>query len=662
MRPLIVLILTVFGTAAPLAQVPRNAPAAGGGSSDRIAEAYAQFLMAHRHEDDNKIDDAIAAYRRAMVLDPNAAEIVSDLADLYMRENKRPEAITAAEQALKIDPESREAHRILGTIYASTATMPARGRGGNPPASRDSDLAKGIFHLEQAVKGVTRSDPNLRAMLSQLYLADSNFDKAIPMLAELVKQEPGWQEGVGLLMEAYAAAGREAEWVKWLEEAAPEDPQLYARLGDYYSGEEKWKEAAQNYELALPAQPRSFDLRRRYASALLNAGTPVDVAKARVALQEALTLRPNDENTLFLLSQAERRAGALTDAERTARRIVTANPRSARGFVALSEVLEERQRYDLVIEALEPAVPAFRGAQGSAALNMLLPHLGFAYERVGQPEKAIATFEEARKLAPGDPIITSYLVQAQISGKKYPAALDTVRVIRKQHPQDLRLARLEAQALHESGKSDQGIAVLEEFVQKQGNDPRAHIALAQAYSEAQRGSRAVQVLQSAQTRFPSDSTMLTFELGAVYDKQKRHAEAEAAFRQVLAREPENAPALNYLGYMLAERGEKLDESVDLVKRALRIEPENGSYLDSLGWAYYKAGNFDLAHDNLKRAADQLMRNSVVQDHYGDVLSKLSRWDEAIAAWTRAIEGDGDAIDKSDIDRKIRSARQRLPRR
>ena len=126
------------------------------------------------------------------------------------------------------------------------------------------------------------------------------------------------------------------------------------------------------------------------------------------------------------------------------------------------------------------------------------------------------------------------------------------------------------------------------------------------------------MLQNGQAKLPS-ATILTFELGAVYDKQKRPTEAEAAFRQVIASDPEHAAALNYLGYMLAERGEKLDESVDLVKRALKIDPENGSYLDSLGWAYYKAGKLDLAAESLKRAADQLTRNSVIQDHYGDVL-------------------------------------------
>ena len=36
---------------------------------------------------------------------------------------------------------------------------------------------------------------------------------------------------------------------------------------------------------------------------------------------------------------------------------------------------------------------------------------------------------------------------------------------------------------------------------------------------------------------------------------------------------------------------------------------------------------------------------MIQDHYGDVLFKLGRYDEAIAAWTRALAGDGDSIDR-----------------
>ena len=114
--------------------------------------------------------------------------------------------------------------------------------------------------------------------------------------------------------------------------------------------------------------------------------------------------------------------------------------------------------------------------------------------------------------------------------------------------------------------------------------------------------------------------------------------------------------------MLAERGERLNESVDLVKRALALEPDNGSYLDSIGWAYFKDNKLDLALDHLHRAADMLTTNSVVQDHYADVLFRLGRYNDAIAAWNKALSGDGDAIDRGDIDKKIRSARQKLPRK
>jgi len=55
-------------------------------------------------------------------------------------------------------------------------------------------------------------------------------------------------------------------------------------------------------------------------------------------------------------------------------------------------------------------------------------------------------------------------------------------------------------------------------------------------------------------------------------------------------------------------------------------------------------------------------NSVIQDHYGDVLFKRGRVDDAIAAWTRALAGDRDQIDAGNIDKKIKSAKQKLGRR
>ena len=634
-------------------------------AADPVAEAYSQFLMAHRLEDDNDIDGAIAAYKRAITLDAQAADVVAELADLYLRQNRVPEAIAAGEQALKIAPSNRGAHQVLGTIYASLATG-GTGRGQNQRGSAETErenMTKAIQHLEQAIEGpVGRADANLRATLARLYVGSSAFDKAIPLLAELVKQEPQWQDGATLLVEAYAAAGRSEDALTFLEEAVKQDPDLLPTLADFYGRDRRWRDAATAYEQALKVSPRSFDLRVRYASMLLNTGGRDDAVKARDALREALSTRATDERALYLSSLAERRSGDLDAAESAARRLIAQNGRNPRGFAALSEALEERRRYQAVVDALAPAMSNFRSGQdASSSLTLLLPHLGFAYLQVGQFDKAVGTFEEARKLAPRDPSLTGYLIQAQMSARNFSAAAELARQARAQDPDNLVLARLEAQALRQGGKGDQAVSLLEGVVQKHADDPDAYVALAELYNEANRGAQAVKVLQDAQIRFPSESA-LTFELAAVLEKQKKYSESEAVFRQLIAKEPAHAGALNYLGYMLAERGERLDESIVLIQRALKIDPDNGSYLDSLGWAYFKGGKLDLAEEQLKRASDQLLTNSVVQDHYGDVLARMGRPDQAIAAWTRALAGDGDSIDRAEIDKKIKSARGKLPKR
>ena len=170
----------------------------------------------------------------------------------------------------------------------------------------------------------------------------------------------------------------------------------------------------------------------------------------------------------------------------------------------------------------------------------------------------------------------------------------------------------------------------------------------------ERYEAALSVLVRAGEKFPGDVTV-SFVAGSVYERQKRFADAERKFREVLAKDPLHAPALNYLGYMLADRGERLDEAVGYIKRALAADPYNGAYLDSLGWAYFRQNKLDLADQNLSKAAAQRARDSAVQDHYGDLLFKLGRYQEAVSVWQRALGGDGEQIDRGAIDRKMRSA-------
>ena len=47
---------------------------------------------------------------------------------------------------------------------------------------------------------------------------------------------------------------------------------------------------------------------------------------------------------------------------------------------------------------------------------------------------------------------------------------------------------------------------------------------------------------------------------------------------------------------------------------------------------------------------------MIQDHHGDLLAKRGRTAEAIAAWQRALAGDGESIDRAAIEKKIKTAK------
>ena len=138
-------LIAVFGVSIPLAADAaavqgtargQRPPSAVASSPEAVADAYAQFLLGHRFEENEDETSAIAAYKRAMELDPKSAEIPAQLAGLYLKQSKVQEAMTAAEAALKIAPTNREVNRVLGTVYAALSERSEERRVGKECRSR----------------------------------------------------------------------------------------------------------------------------------------------------------------------------------------------------------------------------------------------------------------------------------------------------------------------------------------------------------------------------------------------------------------------------------------------------------------------------------------------------------------------------------------------
>jgi tetratricopeptide (TPR) repeat protein len=619
------------------------------------AEAYYQFLLGRHLESEGDVEGAVRALREAARLDPASAEVLAELATLYARQDKFQEALDAAELALKNAAANASAHRVLGILYASLA-RPDEGSG-NFSGEAAGFAAKAADHLEAARKAGAR-EPGLDLMLGRILLRTGEVDRAIGVLVPVVVDEPWRPDGVTLLVQAYQRANRVDDAIRLLEGRTAEQPQFYSTLGELYERQKRWADAAKAYERAAARAPKNVELRTRQAAAMLSSGDAAQAGKAVELLQQARHEAPGDTRLLYVLSQALRTVGKLDEAESTARELIAAAPGSLTGPYSLALALEARQQYRQLAETLEPIVARTPAAEaGRPEFVPLLVHLGFAYVELGRSDQALAVFERARAASPLNSAIDLYILQAQVSARRDADAIALAGKLRVTRPGDQRVVRLEAEALRHSGKVEEGLAALTRALDEHPDDVAGYVALAEYQAAVKDFEGARRVLDGAATKFPSDLTV-PFQIGSMFEREKRFADAEKKFREVLAKDPLHAPALNYLGYMLAERGERLDESIGYIQRALQVEPNNGAYLDSLGWAYFRQNKLDLAEATLRRAADQRPRDSAVQDHFGDLLFKLGRFQDAVAAWERARTGTGEEVDLNAVDAKIRTAREK----
>lgn len=624
-------------------------------SADSKAQALFEFLMARRMEAAGDTAGALAALERARKLDPASAEISAEMAGYYSRQNRNSDAVAAAEAALKLDQNNVEAHQVLAMIYSSWADGAER-----PPAGQTQATARAaaIEHLT-AIQGtpLMATNPNLQMTLGRLQLRSGKADVAVPILEKVAQQVPWAAEPLILLYEAQATLGRMGEAADTLLAAAQINPRYWQTLGQFHERRDNWEDAAAAYAEAIAASPKpNRDVQIRYAAALINIAG--GAGKARTVLNELLSNSPNDARVLYLLSMAEREDGDMTAAEATARRILALDPTSVTGLRALVSVFFDRFDYKQVATVVAPLVKDVSRAKGRELEGAaVLVQAGIAHQQLAEWDAAIAAYEAAKTLTPRDPEIDAYLVQANLTARRFPQAEALAREALARDPNQPRMVRLRAQALLKAGRAAEANALLEDSAAKQPENREYVVGLADLYADQKRTADAVRVLEQARKTFGDDQA-LTMRMANVYEAGGQLDAAEKELRKLVAADPLDSDALNSLSYMFADRGMRLDEAVALAERALKIDPDNPAYLDTLGWALFKQGRVEEASAPLARAAASLTGHSVIQDHHGDVLARRGRTAEAIAAWQRALAGDGEQIDRAAIEKKIKAAQSR----
>ncbi len=609
-------------------------------------DPYYEFLMGCHLEGQGDTLAALEAFERAVKLSPSSSTLHAEIAAFYLRQNRSDEAKKFARKALDLDSENIEAQRVLGLVLSV-----------NPTRAVASEAVNYLKQVITSPSGAT--DFQVQFNLGRLYLLTDDFTGAIRVLQQLVVQRPYFSQARLMLARAQKASGLNDVAIATLESAEYGNArrydqfQIYSTLGQYYEDAKRWASASEAYAQALAISPEDRDLRIRQASVLLALPGRYPAAQALNVLNSLFERNRLDVNALYLQSQAYRSLGNLFQAEQAAREILALEPNSQRGAYALSQVFSQGYRYRDVINYLEGFL-AMPFSDGKASIA-LFSYLAYAYQSLGNYDKAIDVFSRAKKMTPDSPSFDIALIQTSLAAKRYADALDLAVEAQTQYPQDQRFLQLQARALLYTGHSLRALAIAEELVAKNPNNVSSIIVLADLYSESGHVDKGVVLLANASVRFPTDESIL-FRQGSILANADRYDDAESVFRKVLKQKPDHAEALNYLGYMFADRGQRLDEAIRLITTALDLDVHNPAYLDSLGWAYFKQGDLAEAEKYLSQAGSALPVNSVIQSHFGDLLALTGRYGEAILAWLRALEGDGEGIDPVNIESKIRDAR------
>jgi tetratricopeptide (TPR) repeat protein len=124
--------------------------------------------------------------------------------------------------------------------------------------------------------------------------------------------------------------------------------------------------------------------------------------------------------------------------------------------------------------------------------------------------------------------------------------------------------------------------------------------------------------------------------GIAYERIDEWDKAEKDLLASLESSPDQAYVINYLAYSWIEKGIKVDQSLKMLKKANKLKPNDPYIIDSLGWALFKLKKYKDAKKYLQLAVQLMPADSIVNDHYGDVLWKNGNKIQARYYWNYVL--------------------------
>ena len=318
-------------------------------------------------------------------------------------------------------------------------------------------------------------------LLGHLYQQSGRLDEAVEQFTTARRIQPGNRAAGIRLADVFVRLNRLREAREEFEQAAQVFPALaQSGLGEVALRERRFRDAVNHFETALERVPTATSLHYSLAMAYRGLGR-LDDAQAQLQKRGAGAIRVGDP---------------IVDSLQTL-------VRGERGLVMLG-----RRAYDG--GAYQEAADAFARAVDAAPLSAApRANLGLARMQLGDTPGAVAQFEAALRLEPGNLVAHAGLGGFLAGQRKDQEALPHLVAALDQSPDDANLGRQLVGTLTRLGRPAEAIALLERMGASGGDDEDALLGVVLLLSGQGRYRDALERLDSANRRYPERAATAT---------------------------------------------------------------------------------------------------------------------------------------------------------
>jgi|GEM_PF-610488 len=334
---------------------------------------YEKLGTAKRQQGD--IEAAVKYYQKAIEIQPEAIGVYINWGRTFSQQNEEEKALEIYQKALEIDPNHAGVYRAIGDALLKKKDF----TGARENYEKVIELDPDNFNDYRRLGDIFNQQ-------GELEKAKDCYNKAIEMNPE----NPGNYHVLGNLLFKQNQVKEAQESYEKAIKLGIKNAGAYSSLAEVYFKRQNLTAAEENCQKAIEIDPKHFVSHRILGDIFNKQGK---LEQAITAYQQAIKLQPDRPAIYQSLGYVQFRKGELKEAINSYQTAIKLEPKNPGGYRGLANVYFKKGDYPAAISNYEQAIK----------INPQQPFeiykkLGDALKEIGEQERAIKAYEEAKKL------------------------------------------------------------------------------------------------------------------------------------------------------------------------------------------------------------------------------------------------------------------------